>query len=125
MNTTTEITNNGKNGVHQTEQMVRLVPPVDVLDGENDVLVLADMPGVRPEDVTIALENGELRIEGVQSASAEKDPSYRPVLYARAFRVSDALDADGISAEMKHGVLWVRLPKSDRTKPRRIPVKTG
>jgi HSP20 family protein len=102
-------------------------PRVDVLETEQDVLLLADMPGVRPSDVDVRFENGELTIHGRRLPShAGKRRGlweYEPTHYHRAFRLSEDVAADKIEAELKNGVLTVRLPKAEAAKPRRIAVK--
>jgi HSP20 family protein len=102
-------------------------PRVDILETEQEVLLLADLPGVRPADVDIRFENGELTIHGRrQPANAGKKRTlweYEPTHYHRAFRLSEDVAADQIDAELKNGVLTVRLPKAEAAKPRRINVK--
>jgi HSP20 family protein len=102
-------------------------PRVDILETEQEVLLLADMPGVRPTDVDVRFENGELTIHGRrQPANAGKRRAlweYEPAHYHRAFRLSEDVAADRIEAELKNGVLTVRLPKAEAAKPRRIAVR--
>jgi len=102
-------------------------PRVDVLQTEQEVLLLADLPGVRPADVDVRFENGELTIHGRRlPAHAGKKRAlweYEPTHYHRAFRLSEDVAADRIEAELKNGVLTVRLPKAEAAKPRRISVK--
>src|SRR6476619_4130648 len=102
-------------------------PRVDILETEHEVLLIADMPGVRPTDVDVRFENGELTIHGRRTPSnAGKKRAlweYEPAHYHRAFRLSEDVDADRIEAELKNGVRTVRLPKAEAAKPRRINVK--
>ena len=102
-------------------------PRVDILETEQDVLLLADMPGVQPSDVDIRFENGELTIHGRRTASNVDRKrtvwEYEPAHYHRAFRLTEDVAADKIEAELKNGVLRVRLPKAEAAKPRRIAVK--
>lgn len=93
-----------------------VTPPVDVLENENELLVLADLPGVSAEHVDIRFENGELTVHGRRSG--DDGPSY-----FRAFRVTEHVAADKIEADLRHGVLTLRLPKVEAVKPRRIAVK--
>ncbi|HEV3386051.1 MAG TPA: Hsp20/alpha crystallin family protein [Gemmata sp.] len=92
-------------------------PRVDVLETENEFLVLADMPGTRPEDVDIRFEQGELTVHGRRAACNEEFTTYH-----RVFSVADTVSADRISAELKAGVLTIRLPKVEAVKPKRIAV---
>ncbi len=102
-------------------------PRVDILETEQEVLLFADLPGVRPNDVDVRFENGELTIHGRRTPPhAGKRRvlcEYEPAHYHRAFRLTEDVSADKIDAELKNGVLKVRLPKAEAAKPRRIAVK--
>ena len=102
-------------------------PRVDILETEHELLLLADLPGVRPTDVDVRFENGELTIHGrrnpTQAGKRRALWEYEPAHYHRAFRLTEDVAADRIEAELKNGVLTVRLPKAEAAKPRRIAVK--
>jgi HSP20 family protein len=100
------------------ERAVNVGPRVDVLETENEFVILADMPGVRPEDVDIRFEKGELRLHGRRPTSRACDSTN----YHRAFAVADTVAADKITADLKGGVLSIRLPKVEAVKPKRIAV---
>ncbi len=100
------------------ERSVTVGPRVDVLETENEFLVLADMPGVKPADVDVRFEKGELVVHGRRSAA----PEFAPTNYHRAFAVAESVAADSITAELKAGVLTIRLPKIEAVKPKRIAV---
>ena len=106
---------------------VTVTPRVDVLETENEVLVLADMPGVQPGDVDVRFEKGELTIHGRRAAAhGEKEShlrEYEATNYFRAFGVAETIAADRISAELKNGVLTVNLSKVEAVKPRKITVR--
>lgn len=106
---------------------VTVAPRVDVLETEDELLVLADMPGVRPADVDIRFENGELAVHGRRQASHPDKPQAAAesfaLSYFRTFRLTEQIAADRIEAELKNGVLTLRLPKVEAVKPRRIAVK--
>ena len=108
-------------------QTVALTPRVDVLETEDEILVLADMPGVTAEDVDVRFENGELAVHGRRAAShsdkARATREFEVTGYFRSFRVTEQIAADKIAAELKHGVLTLHLPKVEAVKPRRIAVK--
>ena len=102
-------------------------PNVDIIERIDELLVLADMPGARADDVDVKFENGMLTIyarvqerqpENVQYALHE----YAVGDYLRTFQVGETIDADRISAEMSAGVLTLHLPKTERVKPKRISV---
>ena len=102
-------------------------PRIDILETEHEVLLLADLPGVKPADVDVRFENGELTIHGRRTPSfADKKRAlweYEPANYHRSFRLAEDVSADKIQAELKNGVLTVRLPKAEAAKPRRINVR--
>jgi HSP20 family protein len=102
-------------------------PRVDILETEQEILLLADMPGVKPADVDVRFENGELTIHGrrtgPENAKRRVLWEYEPVHYHRAFRMTEDVAADRIEAELKNGVLAVHLPKAEAAKPRKIAVK--
>lgn len=97
---------------------VTLAPRVDILETDDEFLLLADLPGVRPEDVDIRFENGELAVHGRRTAGGSDVASY-----FRTFRLSEQIAADRVEAGLKNGVLTVHLPKVEAVKPRRIAVK--
>lgn len=105
---------------------VTVTPRVDVLELEGSVLVLADMPGVRPDDVDVRFEKGELTIHGRRPAPhAAKEPArreYAATNYYRTFGVAETIAADKITADLKAGVLTITLPKVEAVKPRKIAV---
>lgn len=100
------------------ERTVTVNPRVDVLETENEFLVLADMPGVKPEDVDVRFEKGELSVHGRRPTDREDETT----AYHRTFAVADTVAADKISADLKAGVLTIRLPKVEAVKPKRIAV---
>lgn len=104
-------------------------PPVDILERQNEILVLADMPGVDGGDVDVRFENGQLSIHGKvndRQSEGTRDlvREYGTGYYYRTFEISEAIDAERISAEYKDGVLSLLLPKVEAVKPRKIAVKT-
>lgn len=100
------------------ERAVTVGPRVDVLETEQEFVVLADMPGVKPGEVDIRFEKGELSVHGRRAAAR----GYARTNYQRVFAVADTVAADRITAELKSGVLTIKLPKVEAVKPRRIAV---
>jgi HSP20 family protein len=102
-------------------------PRVDILETEQELVLRADLPGVKPADVDVRFENGELTIHGrrVPSNPGKRRAlwEYEPAHYHRAFRLSEDVSAEKIEAELKNGVLTVRLPKAEAARPRRIAVR--
>jgi HSP20 family protein len=110
----------------ETARSVAVTPRVDVLETENEFLVVADMPGVKSEDVDIRFEKGELTVHGKRACGCNSESTFREygaTDYHRVFGVADSIAADRISAELKNGVLTVQLPKVEAVKPKKISVK--
>lgn len=101
-------------------------PRVDVWETKNELLFHADMPGVKPEDVSLHYENGELTLHArVQPAAARQRSflnEYEVGDYVRTFTVNEEIDPGKIHADFKQGVLTVKLPKREEVKPRRISI---
>jgi HSP20 family protein len=102
------------------------VPRVDIFETDNELLLLADVPGVRPEDVDLHYENGELVLHArVRARHPHQDfllQEYDEGDFYRAFSISEQIDASRIEASCKNGVLTVRLPKAESLRPRQIKV---
>lgn len=107
-----------------------LTPRVDVFEDEAGITLLADLPGVPKDKLELQIDGDRLLIEGavatamppqLQSVHAEvRVPRYR-----RTFTLSRELDAGRIEANVKDGVLTLRIPKQEHAKPRRIEVRAG
>lgn len=112
--------------VHET--WPTFAPVCDVYENKDEILVLADLPGVTPDALRIHLEKGELSIEArrpVVAGGRGLGTEYGDVEFRRRFGVPGGIDAERISAELNNGVLHLHLPKSDALKPRRIEVRSG
>jgi HSP20 family molecular chaperone IbpA len=107
----------------------RVVPPCDIYESQDEVLVVADLPGVSAESLEIHLEGGELTVIGRRDVRLDQGAvvgtEYRSCEFERRFTVPGGIDAERIHAELKHGVLVLHLPKSEALRPRRIEVKSG
>jgi len=107
------------------------VPNVDIIDKGDEFMILADMPGVKAENLDVTYEQGVLEIHGrVKPRQDERKTNYLLREYAvgdyyRSFRLGEQLDAEHISAEMKQGVLTLHLPKAEAAKRKKIEVKTA
>lgn len=103
-------------------------PAVDILEAENELIVKADLPEVKLEDIAIHLENGILSIKGERKFEhKEEKAGYHRLersygAFARKFAVPDTVDAEKVRAAYKDGVLTVTLPKKEVAKPREIKV---
>lgn len=103
------------------------VPPVDIFDYEDGLVVVADLPGIEKEKVDVRVEKGVLTIHGMNGHAAPRDYVYRefePVSFFRQFQLPEEVDQTKIEAQMKHGVLTIRLPKAEESRPKKIEVTT-
>jgi len=118
---------NGAKAAPADSAALTLTPRVDILETEDELLVLADMPGVTSENVDVRFENGELTVHGRRVTShGDKPKAFAEATvtgYFRSFRLAEHIAADKIEAGLKNGVLTLRLPKVEAVKPRRIAVK--
>lgn len=119
-----------------TEQVERgadaraLLPRVDVFEDDAGITLLADLPGVPRDQLDIKIDGETLTIEGAVATAtpAGLQPAYvelRVPRYRRAFTLSRELDASQIEANLKDGVLNLRIPKQAHAQPRRVTVQVG
>jgi HSP20 family protein len=102
-------------------------PRVDILETEDELVLYADVPGVKPENVDVRYESGELTLHA-RCSPRQQETEYALCEYGvgdfyRAFTLDESIDAGKISAELKNGVLTLHLPKAEAVKPRKIAVK--
>lgn len=107
-----------------------VVPPVDVLENKEELIVYVELPGVEKDNITIHLDKDQLLIEARRSAEDKPFKSlmteYRPANYRRRFALQQGtVEADKVTADLQDGVLRLALPKAARMKPRVIPVTSG
>ncbi len=94
------------------------VPPVvDIYETPDSLVLLADMPGVSKEDLDVRIDNNVLTLRGKARHIAPGEAVYRE------FELSEEVDQEKITAQLKHGVLTLRLPKVERAKPRQVEVQ--
>lgn len=104
------------------------VPPVDIFENEDEMLILADVPGAKADDVDITYEQGVLTFHArVHPRQDDRKTNYILREYAvgdyeRAFRLGEMIDSSKIQAEMKDGVLTLHLPKAEPARRRQIKV---
>jgi HSP20 family protein len=106
------------------------IPHVDIFEDENQVTVLADMPGVNNENISVDLEDDELAIRGTVAEPESKDETvlfkeFNWGNYFRKFTIGKVIDKEKITAIISDGVLRLVLPKAEETEPRKISVKVG
>ena len=106
-------------------------PTVDIFETDDAITVLADMPGVRPDGLSIDLREDVLTIDGRVADDLERDGErvltreYATGGYRREFRLTNLIDRDRIDASLCDGVLRLTLPKAEAARPRRIEVRAG
>lgn len=106
-------------------------PSVDIAETAEEFLVKAELPEVKKEDVKVTVDKGLLRIEGERKQEKEEkgkkfhriERSYGSFL--RTFTLPENIDETKVIADFKDGVLSVRLPKTEKAKPKSIEVKVG
>ncbi len=105
--------------------------PLDVVENENDYLVKASLPGVKPEDVDITFNKGMLTIKGEMKDENEKDEGQyhlrerRYGTFSRSISLPSTVKAEDIQADYKDGILTLKMPKAEEVKPKRIPISAG
>ena len=107
-----------------------LMPPVDVIEDSTGITLRADLPGVPRDKLKLHVEAGTLTIEGEVSIPMPEsmEATYAEVgapYFRRVFTLSKELDTGKVSAEFKHGVLSLRIPKAAHAQPRRIDIKVS
>lgn len=103
-------------------------PAVDIFETDRDIMVLADMPGVKAKDLSIDLRDDVVTLVGdVESPEGPNETEvlreYQTGKYFRQFTLSEVIDQSKIEAELKDGVLRLNLPKVEPATPRKIAVK--
>ena len=116
---------NGSEGSISTAEWA---PAVDIKEEDNQFVLLADIPGVKPEDIEVHMDAGVLTVKGEKESvtKTEKD-GYKRVerssgSFYRRFNLPDSADGDAINAKCKHGVLEITIPKREAVKPKKINV---
>jgi HSP20 family protein len=112
----------------QTRPGLVFMPSVDIYETDKEMMLLADMPGVKADDLNIDLDENVLTLDGDVQAPEGADEAdvlreFRTGKYQRQFTLSQVIDQAKIEAELKDGVLRLRLPKVEAATPRKIAVK--
>lgn len=113
----------------QARSGMTYTPRFDLWENDEAFVLAGDLPGVTPENLEIQYENQELKIWGKvaprQGNFSYWSQEYGVGDYYRSFTLGEMIDAEGIAADVKDGVLTITLPKKAEARPRRIAVKTG
>ena len=107
-----------------------LFPPVDVIEDSTGITLYADIPGVPKDKLNLRIEGDTLTIEGevaldVPSGMEASHVEVNLPRYRRVFTLSQELDREKVDAELKHGVLRLRIPKAEHAQPRRIEISVA
>ena len=105
--------------------------PLDVVEDENQFIVKASLPGIKPEDLDITYNKGMLTIKGeVKNESETTQGQYhlrehRFGTFSRTINLPDSVKPDDIQADYHDGILELKMPKAEEIKPKRIPIQAG
>lgn len=113
----------------QTRPGLVFTPAVDIFETDQEITLVADMPGVKAGDLNIDLRENTLTLDGDVQAPEKPGETdvireYRTGKYYRQFTLSQVIDQAKIDAELKDGVLRLRLPKVQAATPRKITIKS-
>ena len=114
----------------QTTPGLVFTPAVDIFETEKEITLLADMPGVKAENLTIDLRENTLTLSGaiapLENANEEDIlVEYETGKYYRQFTIGELIDQGKIDAKLNDGVLQLKLPKVEKATPKKIVVKAG
>jgi HSP20 family protein len=109
--------------------LTKFTPALNLLENDTGYEVSVELPGMKPEDVTVELKEGNLWISGEKAEEKEeKDKTFHRIErrhgeFRRMVRLPGAVDPDKVEATFEHGVLHVKVLKTEEVKAKRIPVK--
>ncbi len=109
----------------------KFVPTLDVAETPESYEVSVDIPGVKPEDVKLEVHDGQLTVSGKRENVVEKkDKNYHRVerssgSFYRSIALPNEIDNEKVEASYDKGVLHIKLPKSAKTQPKKIEIRTG
>jgi len=117
--------NPAEDSAERIQQRQTLTPAVDVFENAEELLILADFPAVKQEGVDIRFEKNTLNLRGTAQTVHPRTGAEVTFDWVRSFAIPGGVNAEKITAELKHGVLRVTLPKHDSVRPRQITVRAG
>src|ERR1700757_1756763 len=115
----------------QEQNLTTWAPAVDIYEGQNELVVKADLPDVKPEDLAICVENNILTIRGERKFEKKADEkNYLRVeraygSFARSFSLANTVNTEAIKADYKDGVLTLNIPKREEAKAKQIRVNVA
>jgi HSP20 family molecular chaperone IbpA len=128
MTTEDKLTKREETLPEETRTDRRVAPFVDIYENQEEILLMADMPGVGKDDLQVRVEKDVLYLEGRKSFALPQgllNCEIEPCTYIRSFSLPKTVDGDKIQAKLDRGVLSVHLPKRESVKPRQIQVTSG
>lgn len=114
-----------------TESYGNWIPPVDIFEKNDELVLRAELPGMDREDIDLRVENGVLTLTGErgQDAAVTEESAHRRERvygsFSRSFTLPASVDAGKIAASYKDGILEVVLPKSEASKPKRVEIRVA
>jgi HSP20 family protein len=115
----------------EDESLAAWVPPVDIHEEKDRIVITAELPGFRENEISITTENGMLSVSGERKFEKEENgKNYHRVersygRFARSFSLPNNVDREKIQAKFENGLLQVELPKREDAKPRTIKITEG
>ena len=112
----------------ESETAPSFSPPVDILAGDEDVVILVELPGMSRNDVSVEIEDGTVTISGERKVDAEGQYFVRERAtgeFSRSFSLAWELDPDSVSAKLEHGVLRVSVGRRERERKIEVTEATG
>jgi HSP20 family protein len=121
---------------NQEHNLTSWAPAVDIYEGENELVVKADLPEVKPEELDIRVENniltirGERKFENMAREGKQGEKNYLRVersygTFSRSFSLANSVNSEAIKADYRDGVLTLTIPKREEAKPKQIQVNVG
>jgi len=103
-------------------------PEVNIYENENEFMIVSKVPGINKEDLSISFKDNSLKISGTKKSPKKEDVNYhlrerRHGEFERNFLLDEKIDINNINAEVKNGLLLIKVPKSPQTKPVKIDIK--
>jgi HSP20 family protein len=105
-----------------------MTPPVDIYETPENLMVIADLPGIDPAHLEVRVDNNLLTLRGQSQYQVPGDQRYREytlVSFFRQFELGERIDQEGIGADLRHGVLTLTLPKAAKAQARAITVNAA
>ena len=119
-------------GSKEMPYAVPFAPAIDIYEDNDAIVVKAEVPGLRPDDVQISVEDNVLTLRGerkIESESEKREGFHRRErsygAFSRSFTLPATVDSEHIEADLSDGVLTLRVPKKAAPEPKRIEIKSG